>query len=208
MTTMNVRHEKHVIITGFGGQEVITAGDILGRAASAYDHKFVAMMQTYGPEVWGSCCSVRIIIGKNEILFPYLRETNVLVCMSQDGYSRNVGCLQRGGTLIWDADLVEIKDTDPSWATGHIPATRLALELGERSAAAVAMLGFLAVVSDLVRVESLREAVLAHAPVAPKEIAAAAFERGWQYGKVVSKRRTKEERIYDVGRYEILEKTF
>ncbi len=204
---MNVHHERHVIITGFGGQEIILAGGILGRAASCYDHKYVAMMQTYGPEVWGSCCSVRLIISKKEIIFPYARETDVLICMSQDGYSRNVGCLHRGSALIWDADLVETKDTDPSWTTCHIPATRLAVDLGDRSAATVVMLGFLAVVSDLVRAESMREAVLTHAPVSPKEIAEAAFERGWQYGRVVLKRRVKGDSIREVMPHEILEKT-
>lgn len=197
VTTMGILHERHVIITGFGGQEIIMAGDILGRAASLYDHKYVTMMQTYGPEVWGSCCSARVIISKKEILFPYVRETQVLICMSQDGYSRNIGYLHRGGTLIWDTDLVETKDPDPSWATCHIPATRLALELGDRSMATVVMLGFLTVASDLVSAQSMREAVLTYAPVSPKEITTRAFERGREYGRTVLKRRLKGERIRD-----------
>src|SRR5512136_2566959 len=94
--------ETHVLITGFGGQGVILAGDILGRAATLYDHKYATMTQAYGPEARGSACSAQVIISKEEILFPYVKEPQVLVCLSQEGYSKNIGSLRTGGILIVD----------------------------------------------------------------------------------------------------------
>lgn len=44
---MKTQKEIHIIITGFGGQGIVLAGDILGKAASIYDHKFATMTQNY-----------------------------------------------------------------------------------------------------------------------------------------------------------------
>ena len=48
-----------VRITGFGGQGVITAGYILGKAASIYDNKHSTFTQSYGPEARGGASRER-----------------------------------------------------------------------------------------------------------------------------------------------------
>jgi 2-oxoglutarate ferredoxin oxidoreductase subunit gamma len=186
-------NETHVLITGFGGQGIIMAGDILGRAATLYDQKFATMTQAYGPEARGSACSAQVIISKEEILFPYIKEPQVLICLSQEGYSKNVGNLRRRGILIWDTDLVQTKKIDLSWVTYHIPATRFAEELGNKMMANIVMLGFLAAVYDLVSVQAMREAVLASVPAPTRETNAQAFERGLEYGKAILKSRAKKD---------------
>ena len=180
---MATLHERHVHIVGFGGQGIIMAGEILGRAAALYDHKYVSMMQSYGPEVWGCPCSVKLIIGDEEVLFPYVKAPQVLVCLSQEGYVHNVGCLCQDGMLIWDADLVQAQVSDPTWTTYHIPATRFAAELGDTSLTNMVMLGFLPLVCDLVSVHAMREAVLASVPEPMQGRCALAFERGYGYGE-------------------------
>jgi len=189
---VSVDQERHVIITGFGGQGIILAGDILGRAATIYDHKFATMTQSYGPEARGSACSAQVIISKEEILFPYVREPQVLICLSQEGYSKNVGSLSPGGVLIWDSDLVQTKSIDSSLTTYNIPATRLAEELGNRMMTNIVMLGFLAVVHHIVSVQAMRKAVLSSVPGPTKELNAQAFERGRQYGEAILKSKAKQ----------------
>ena len=72
------------------------AGDILGKAATLYDEKHATMTQNYGPEARGGSCSSQVIISDEEILFPYVEEPEVLVCMSQEGYTKNIDSLRRG----------------------------------------------------------------------------------------------------------------
>lgn len=189
---MSTDQERHVIITGFGGQGIILAGDILGRAATLYDHKFATMTQSYGPEARGSACSAQVIISKEEILFPYVREPQVLICLSQEGYSKSVGSLHRGGALIWDSDLVQTKNLDPSLITYNIPATRFAEELGNRMMANIAMLGFLAAVHHIVSAQAMRKAVLSSVPEPTRELNTRAFERGFQYGEAILKSKAKQ----------------
>lgn len=185
--------EKHILITGFGGQGIVMAGDILGKAATLYDEKQATMTQNYGPEARGGACSSQVIISLSEILFPYVEEPEILVCMSQEGYTKKINSLRKGGTLIWDSDLVRFKKTQAGLKTFSIPATRLAEEMGNKMMANIIMLGFLAAVEKLVSVDALRKAVLESVPEATIEHNAKAFDRGREYGEAILKGRAKKE---------------
>jgi 2-oxoglutarate ferredoxin oxidoreductase subunit gamma len=185
--------EKEILITGFGGQGIVLTGAILGKAATIYDKKHATMTQSYGPEARGGSCSSQVVISESEILFPYVEAPQVLICMSKDGYQKNVGSLVPDGLLIWDTDLVEPAELDRSWKAYNIPATRFAEELGNKMMANIVMLGFLSTVSDLVSPDSLKQAVLKSVPPKTVEKNSAAFDRGREYGEEILKSRAKRD---------------
>jgi len=185
--------EKEILITGFGGQGIILSGDILGKAATLYDDKQATMTQSYGPEARGGSCSSQVMIGEEEILFPYVENPRLLICMSQEGYAKNVEKLIENGTLLWDSDLVKTGEHNPSWNTYHIPATRFAEEMGNKMMANIVMLGFVSAVSDVVTVDALRKAVLTSVPPHTKDKNAAAFDRGREYGEAILKSKAKQD---------------
>jgi len=189
--------ERKIFITGFGGQGIIMAGDIMGRAAVIYGGKHATMTQNYGPEARGGACSSQVIISDEEIPYPYADEPEILVCMSQEGYTKNVAYLQEEGTLIWDEDLVKVRKPHPSWHTYHVPATRLAEELGNKMMANIVALGFVSAVTDAVDPEALRRAVSESVPPVTRDTNERAFERGLEYGRAVLKGRAKTERAGD-----------
>lgn len=191
---MEKKTEREILISGFGGQGIVLAGNILGKAAALYDKKHATLTQSYGPEARGGSCSAQVVISDEEILFPYAEEPQVMVCMSQEGYTKNVGSLVNGGLLIWDTDLVRTEEPDASWTIYHIPASRFAEELGNVMMANIVMLGFLSAVSDLVKVDSMREAVLSSVPPHTKEKNAKAFERGHEYGAAILKARAEKDK--------------
>jgi 2-oxoglutarate ferredoxin oxidoreductase subunit gamma len=190
---MQNKKEREILLTGFGGQGIVLAGNILGKAASLYDGRHATLTQSYGPEARGGSCSAQVMISDEEILFPYVEEPQVLVCMSQEGYTKNVGMLLSGGLLIWDTDLVQVGEHDSSWTTYNIPCTRFAGELGNEMMANIVMLGFVSAVSDLVSVDSLRKAVLSSVPPQTKEKNEKAFERGREYGEAILKSLSKHD---------------
>lgn len=188
---MGTGNEREVLITGFGGQGIVLIGNILGKAATIHDLKHATLIQAYGPEARGGFCSAQVIISEEEILFPYVQHPQILVCMSQEGFDKNIASLLPGGLLIWDTDLVQTKELDPSWTAYHIPATRFADKLGNKMMANIVMLGFLSAISELVRLESLRQAVLSSVPAKTRETNAKAFDRGREYGEAIQKSRAK-----------------
>ena len=189
---MTFDFEKHILITGFGGQGIVMAGDILGKAATLHDRRHATMMQTYGPEARGGSCSSQVIISDREILFPCIGEPEVLICMSQEGYTKYVRTLRRRGTLIWDTDLVKSRKSAAGLTTFNIPATRFAEELGNTMMANIVMLGFLAAVQNVVSAGALRDAVADSVPPATKENNIRAFDRGREYGEAILKGRAKQ----------------
>jgi 2-oxoglutarate ferredoxin oxidoreductase subunit gamma len=186
--------EKEIVISGFGGQGIVLAGNILGKAAAIHDQRHATLTQSYGPEARGGSCSAQVVISEEEILFPYVEHPQVLVCMSQEGYSKNIDSLIPGGILIWDTDLVTTNDQPSDCITYNIPATRFAEELGNTMMANIVMLGFVSAVTELVSVDALRKAVLSSVPPHTKEKNEKAFERGHEYGGAILKSLAKQDK--------------
>jgi 2-oxoglutarate ferredoxin oxidoreductase subunit gamma len=112
----------------------------------------------------------------------------VLVCLSQEGYEKNLGYLGASGLLLWDSDLVAARPNQEGY---EIPASRFAEELGNTMMTNIVMLGFLSALSDLVTFDALREAVASSVPPRTKEKNLEALERGREYGKAILKSRAK-----------------
>jgi 2-oxoglutarate ferredoxin oxidoreductase subunit gamma len=171
------RHE--IRISGFGGQGIITAGYILGKAVALLDKRHVTLIKSYGPESRGGASSAQLIISDQEINFPQLTELELLVVMSQEAYAKYIGELRSGGLLLFDEDLVELDQPRDDIRVRAIPATRIAeSELGRKIVANIVMLGFLAANTDAVSTDALREAVLTSVPKGTEELNGKAFERG------------------------------
>ena len=119
---METNSEREILVAGFGGQGIVLIGSILGKAAAIHDLKHATMIQAYGPEARGGSCSSQVIISEEEIAYPYVQEPQVLMCMSQEGFEKNVGSLLAGGLLIWDTDLVNTGELDSRM--DRLPYTR------------------------------------------------------------------------------------
>lgn len=180
------RHE--IRFSGFGGQGIITAGYVLGKAVALFDQRYVTLTKSYGPESRGGASSAQIIISDQEINYPQLTEPELLVAMSQEAYAKYVGELKKDGLLLIDEDLVELSPARDDIVVRAIPATRIAEnELGRRIVANIVMLGFVAANTDAVSPAALRDAVLSSVPEGTEELNQEAFEKGYQYGSPVDK---------------------
>jgi 2-oxoglutarate ferredoxin oxidoreductase subunit gamma len=181
---------KEIRITGFGGQGIVLAGYILGKAASVYDKKSATLVQSYGPEARGSACAAQVVVADEAIHDPYVRRQEILVAMSQEGYDSHVASLVPGGVLLYDRDLVEF-DAAPEDAAflASVPATRTAEKLGRRMAANIVMLGFLVGCTDLVSVAAMREAVKTSVPPGTEDFNFSALEQGLEFAEEARRER-------------------
>jgi len=169
-------------IGGFGGQGIILAGYIIGKAAAIFDNKEAVQTQSYGPEARGSACSAAIIIDEKQIDYPLISKVDVLILMSEEAYHTYRNLLVENGTLIIDEDLVHLSEEDKKRKVLKIPATKMAEGIGKRIVANIVMLGFFAAVSKLISHEAMKKAVLSSIPKGTEELNSKAFEQGYQYG--------------------------
>ncbi len=171
-------------LSGFGGQGIMTAGYILGKAAALFDQRQVTLTKSYGPESRGGASSAQVIIADEEINYPLLIEMELLVAMSQEAYAKYIDELPSGGLLLIDKDLVKLSRPHEDIQVRAIPATRIAeSELGRKIVANIVMLGFVAAHTNSVSVDGLREAVLSSIPKGTEELNTKAFEKGYEYSE-------------------------
>ena len=171
-----------VRVAGFGGQGVIMAASVIGKAASIVDGEFATMTQNFGPEARGGACSAQLILSQKPVLYPYVTNPDVMVVMSQEAYVKFARELKPGGLMLIEQELVRVTDIPEGAQVYGIPATRLAESLGKRMVSNIVMVGFFGAVTGLLKRESLRLAVEQSVPSAFRELNAKAFDMGWDYG--------------------------
>jgi 2-oxoglutarate ferredoxin oxidoreductase subunit gamma len=175
---------KEIRLSGFGGQGIILAGYILGKAAALYDSKHATLTQSYGPESRGGACAAELIIADEPIDYPVLIEPDVLVAMSQEAYTKYVDQVRPGGVVLIDGSLVEPGGHLPETPMLPIPATHIAEhELGKRMTANVVMLGFAVAATGIVSAAAARQAVLDSVPARFRDLNQTAFDRGYACGQ-------------------------
>ncbi len=183
-----------VRFTGFGGQGMAVLGYILGRAAAVYDGKNATMTQSYGPEARGGASSSQVIICDGPVYYPYVIVPNVMVAMSQEGYTKFRENLTDDGKMLVDEDLVSLAPDEDLDRVYRIPATRFAEELGRKIVANIVMLGFLSALTDFVSDEAIRKAIADSVPRGTVDLNMKAYEKGRAHGQqVAGDRSTKAE---------------
>ncbi len=187
--TANLKTE--ILITGLGGQGIVLAGQVLGMAACLADHRQSTLTQSYGPEARGGACSAQLIISDKPIHYPYVRNPDILVCMSQTGYEKYRHLLEDNGMLIIDQDMVRSADS-AGGGVFPIPATRIAEELGRKMMANIVMLGFVTSITGAVSLKGMLASVADSVPKGTQEANIAAFNKGYDFGQALLKARQKK----------------
>lgn len=167
-------------ITGFGGQGVVLAGHIIGRACAIHSELHATMIQSFGPEARGSACSATLVVSPNEVLYPYIERPDIFVVMSTEGYEKFGGDLKQDGVLVYERDLVRPSLLENQKAYG-VPSTRIAESLGRAIVQNIVMVGFFAGVSGLVDRDAMRQAVLGSVPAGTEDLNLQAFEKGLEF---------------------------
>jgi 2-oxoglutarate ferredoxin oxidoreductase subunit beta len=180
--------EKHIPRTevqlgGFGGQGIMSAGKIIGRAAAIYDQLEACFTQSYGPEARGGAAGSQVVFSSDPIHHPHLIKPTSMVIMSQGAYNKYVSTLAPGGTLLIDDELVILPDDHRKDITIYgIPATKMAEEAGNNRAANSAMLGLWTAMVGAVSREAMRQAVAESVPQKTVELNLSVFDDGYQRG--------------------------
>jgi 2-oxoglutarate ferredoxin oxidoreductase subunit gamma len=169
---------REIRLAGYGGQGIVLAGQLLGKAAALYDGREAVFTQSYGPEARGGASSADVVIADGPVDFPLVTRPDCLVAMFQEAYERYRPDLAPGGLLVIDRDLVRpAPDEGPYRA---VPATRLAEGLGKKIVANVVMLGFFTAVSGLVRREAVEAALRSSLPKRLLDLNLRAFAAGYE----------------------------
>jgi 2-oxoglutarate ferredoxin oxidoreductase subunit gamma len=173
-----------VRISGFGGQGIVLAGVLLGRAG-VLEGRSVAGSNSYGAQARGSSCKAGVVLADGLIDFPHVITADILVVMSQGGYEQYKREVKPGGLILYDHGLVHPED-DPEIKQFGISATDEALKkFKTQQPANLVMLGALIKVARLVSVQSMIKAVGLEIPERFRKINLEALKLGVRLGKQI-----------------------
>ncbi len=143
---------------GVGGQGIVLAGRLLGKAAALFDGKEAVCTQTYGPEARGGASRADVVISDRPVDYPFVTQADVLAVLFQEAYTRFRSRLRPGGTLIVDTSVVQPFAEDLGVVCG-LPASEIAEDLGSRLATNMVILGYLIGKTGVVSRESVERAI-------------------------------------------------
>jgi 2-oxoglutarate ferredoxin oxidoreductase subunit gamma len=164
-------------LQGLGGQGVITAGHIIGEAASLHDRKEAIMTEDYSPYITGGWSRADLIISDEKIDYPLVSRPNILIAMSQDAFNNNWKDMVPGATIITEGGLVKTNGVKGRKIYA-VPAQSIAEELGKKIVANIVMLGFLTAACKVTSREAMERALITRYPKAV-ELNRRAFNRGF-----------------------------
>jgi Pyruvate/2-oxoacid:ferredoxin oxidoreductase gamma subunit len=155
--------ERELLMTGIGGQGVQLAGQVLARAAIAEGLQ-VQLFGSYGGMMRGGNTEVTLVFGEDPIESPPTVSRAWSAIVMHPAYAApTLARIAVGGLLIVNSTVcTEPIGTDATVV--EVPATDIAVEVGNAMAASMVIAGTFAAVTGLLGLEALSQAVRASLP--------------------------------------------
>ena len=144
------------LISGFGGQGVISMGLTLTQAAMA-EGKYVTYLPSYGAEVRGGTANCTVAVSDEEIASPIASSPDFVIAMNRPSLARFQNQIKSGGALFLNSSLIQADTSRDDIEVVRIAADAIAKELGNAKSANMVMLGAFIRVSDIVSLDGIIE---------------------------------------------------
>jgi 2-oxoglutarate ferredoxin oxidoreductase subunit gamma len=161
-------HEE-VIISGFGGQGALFAGQLMAYAGMA-EGRFVTWIPSYGPEMRGGTAHCVVIVSDSPIGSPIIRCPSAAIVLNRPSFDKYEPLIRPGGVLVVNASLIDCTSPRDDIVTVRVPGNAVALELGDVRMANVVLLGGLLAVRPIVSFDSVNTALEEHIPARRRKI--------------------------------------
>ncbi len=174
-----------MVFSGSGGQGVITATIILAEAAVLYENLNAVQSQAYGPEARGGATRADVIISGSKINFPKVFQPNVLICLTQQAYSKFSPIIRPGGMLITDTRFVETQ-TKVDAQQKELPMYQTVMDkIGKPIVFNICMLGVVITLTKLVKPASIMKVLETRIPSGFLKMNRKALDVGMKLAKTV-----------------------
>jgi len=155
--------ETSIIISGFGGQGVLFAGQLLAYAGMD-NGRFVTWIPSYGPEMRGGTANCTVIISHEPVGAPIVAQPDIALVFNQPSYDKYEKLVKPGGLLIVNSSIVNIDRPRSDIELAQIPANEIATEYGTPKMLNMAMIGAMLARNLVLPISTLEEALHDHLP--------------------------------------------
>lgn len=147
-----------VIIAGFGGQGILSAGRLIAYAG-LLDGREVSFFPSYGPEMRGGTANCMVVVSDEPIASPVLNSCTALIVMNNPSLEKFESYLKKDGVLITDSSLVQQKPVRNDIRHFELPATLMASDAGNKAFSNIYLVGKLIKETGIITPESFEKAL-------------------------------------------------
>jgi len=155
--------QQEIIISGFGGQGTLFAGQLLAYAAMDSGYH-VTWIPSYGPEMRGGKARCTVVVSDEAIGSPLVRRPGAAVVLNIPSMEAFEPAVKSSGVLVVNSSLVPQKSERTDLDVFYVPASDMATEMGNVRIANVICLGALVQATGVVSFEAIEQALDDHLP--------------------------------------------
>ncbi len=150
--------KKEVILSGFGGQGVMSIGKNLVEAAVEEDLE-ASWVPSYGPEMRGGTANCTVIISDGRIGAPLVERPSEVIAMNRAALAKFEEAAAPGGTVFVNSSIVpdQVQRTDVQAV--YVPCDEIAAELGNPKVANMVMLGSYVAATKVLRPDTIQRMI-------------------------------------------------
>jgi 2-oxoglutarate ferredoxin oxidoreductase subunit gamma len=150
--------KEEIIISGFGGQGVLSTGKLLAYAAMM-EGKEVSWLPAYGPEQRGGTANCTVIISDSKIPSPIISRYTTAILLNQPSIEKFLPNIKPGGTLIYETSGIIAPPKRDDINIYSISAMDTAAEMHNIKTFNMIILGGLIKVKPLTTIDNIKSAL-------------------------------------------------
>ena len=155
--------ETSIIISGFGGQGTLFAGQVL--AYAALDNGLeVTWIPSYGPEMRGGTAHCTVIVSDEAIGSPLVRNPDIVLALNLPSVDKYETLVPDDGVLVANSSLVNREIERKSINSLLIPANKIAEEIGMARLANMVMVGAMVAMKPILPLDAVKQGLEDHIP--------------------------------------------
>jgi len=180
--------ETSIIISGFGGQGALFAGQLL--AYTGMDNgRHVTWIPSYGPEMRGGTAHCVVIISDEPIGAPIVSRPDIAIVFNQPSFDKYEPLVKAGGLLVVNSSIVESESEREDIDVVYIQANGIAAEFGTSKMMNMVTLGAMVAKRPVLSLEAVAEGLRNHMPAGKAKLIEAnlqVLQRGYDAAAVAA----------------------
>lgn len=161
--------ETSIIISGFGGQGVLFAGQLLAYAGMDAG-KNVTWIPSYGPEMRGGTAHCVVTISGEPIGAPIVNNPDIAIALNQPSFDKYEKLVKTGGLLVVNSSLIASNSIRTDIDIVQVPANAIAEEWGTAKMMNMAALGAMLAARPVLPLDIVEKALIEHLPAGKQHL--------------------------------------
>jgi 2-oxoglutarate ferredoxin oxidoreductase subunit gamma len=149
---------EEIIIAGFGGQGVMSMGQLIAYAGMI-EGKGVSWLPSYGPEQRGGTANCAVVVSDEPVGSPLVTNPSTAIVLNNPSFEKFEHRIRPGGLLIINSSLVTRVSERRDIKIIELTATDLAADLGNIRVANMILLGAFIELTKVVLSDSIIESL-------------------------------------------------